>query len=220
MVELGLTTTGRKVTLQDRLLEHYGLNADSEDDDTSADGDAASVYDNAGSSPSRAIPSSLHSRTPFTLRDIEDSLTSFSGSGSLQIEEWLDDFQQNAIAVHWNELQKFIYAKHFLKGAATIFIRSQRDVTDWNSLMQALRSEFGTKVSSIEVHRMLRNRRKRSNEDLREYLYSLMEIGKPIRLDDMSLIEYFIEGIPDSRQNKINLYQAKSIAELKEQIRV
>lgn len=113
---------------------------------------------------------------------------------------------------------KFIYAKQLLKGAAKIFIRSQRRITDWDSLRQALRSEFGAKVSSLEVHRMLRNRCKYNNEDLKEYLYSLMEIGKPIKLDDMSLIEYFIDGIPDSKQNKINLYQAKTVAELKEQI--
>ncbi|XP_049316676.1 uncharacterized protein LOC125779382 [Bactrocera dorsalis] len=99
-------------------------------------------------------------------------------------------------------------------------MRSQRGITSFDMLAQALKSEFGITVSSIEVHRMLRNRRKRNNEDYKEYLYSLMELGKAIKLDDMSLIECFVEGIPDSRQNKINLYQAKTIPELKEQIRV
>ncbi|XP_054085435.1 uncharacterized protein LOC128921536 [Zeugodacus cucurbitae] len=47
-----------------------------------------------------------------------------------------------------------------------------------------------------------------------------MELGKPIGLDDSSLIEYFIEGIPDSRSNKSNLYQTKTIQDLKEQIKV
>jgi len=47
-----------------------------------------------------------------------------------------------------------------------------------------------------------------------------MEIGKPANLDDPSLIEYFIEGIPDSRANKSNLYQARTLQELKEQLKV
>jgi len=65
---------------------------------------------------------------------------------------------------------------------------------------------------------MLKNRRKGPNEDYKEYLYSLMEIGKPINLDDPSLIEYFIEEIPDSRANKSN--QARTLQELKEQAKV
>jgi len=38
-----------------------------------------------------------------------------------------------------------------------------------------------------------------------------MEIGKPDNLDDPSLIEYFIEGIPDSRADKSNLYHTYTI---------
>lgn len=67
---------------------------------------------------------------------------------------------------------------------------------------------------------MLRNRSKNQGEDYKEYLYSFMEIGKPVNLDDKSLIEYFIEGIPDSRTNKSNLYQTRTMQELKEQINV
>ena len=34
------------------------------------------------------------------------------------------------------------------------------------------------------------------------------------------VVEYFVEGIPDSRENKSMLYQTHSVKELKEQIRV
>lgn len=57
-------------------------------------------------------------------------------------------------------------------------------------------------------------------EDFFEYFYSLMEIGKSILLDDVSIIEYFIDGIPDSKLNKANLYQAQTFSEVKLQIRV
>jgi len=36
-------------------------------------------------------------------------------------------------------------------------------------------------------------------ESLHEYLYALMELAKPINLDDKSLTEYSFEGIPDSK---------------------
>ncbi|XP_049307706.1 uncharacterized protein LOC125777308 [Bactrocera dorsalis] len=101
-----------------------------------------------------------------------------------------------------------------------MLVRSQRGINSWSSLKQALKNDFGIVVSSIEIHRTLRNRRKRQGEDFMEYLYSLMEIGKSINLDDTSLIEYFIEGIPDSRAGKANLYQAKTVKDLKEQVKV
>ncbi|XP_036347914.1 uncharacterized protein LOC118757296, partial [Rhagoletis pomonella] len=168
----------------------------------------------------RVIHTPTHERATFTLRDIVDSLSMFNGSGSPSIEDWLEEFEENATAFHWNNLRKFIYAKQLLRGAAKMFVRSQRGVTDWSSLKQALKSEFGIVVSSMEVHRMLRNRRKRQNESYREYLYNLMEISKPIELDELSLVTYFIEGIPDSNANKSNLYQAKTVKELKIQLSI
>ncbi|CAD7000810.1 unnamed protein product [Ceratitis capitata] len=205
---LNLSTTGRKATLQDRLCEHFGLTVG--DDDGSSD-ESVSVH-------SFVIPANGGGRPVFSLRDIENSLLTFSGSGHPSIEEWLEVFESNALAVQWDQLQMFIYGKQLLKGAAHLFVRSQRSISSWSSLKQSLKSEFGTIMPSVEVHRLLRNRRKRSNEDYREYLYTLMEIGKSINLDDKSLIEYFVEGIPDSRSNKSNLYQARSVEELKNQI--
>ncbi|XP_018799795.1 PREDICTED: uncharacterized protein DDB_G0271670-like [Bactrocera latifrons] len=79
----------------------------------------------------------------------------------------------------------------------------------------ALRQEFGIALSSIEVQSTFRSCQKRHGEDLR-----FNGVGEPIELDDSSLIEYFIEGIPGSKSNKNNLYQAKTIQDLKEQIKV
>jgi len=45
-----------------------------------------------------------------------------------------------------------------------------------------------------------------------------MEIAKPICLEEESLIEYFVEGIPDARSNKAMLYQAINLKDLKLQI--
>lgn len=94
--------------------------------------------------------------------------------------------------MRWNELQLYIYAKQLLTGAAKIFIRSQSGVRDWGALKVVLRREFGGKPSAVSVHKMLKNRRKRTNESYRQYLYSLMEISSPINLDEASIIEYFI----------------------------
>jgi len=38
-----------------------------------------------------------------------------------------------------------------------------------------------------------------------------MEISKTIKLDEESLVSYFIDGIPDGKLNKARLYSAKSV---------
>lgn len=130
LTELGLSTSGRKVVLQDRLIEHYGIElSDDEDEDE--------VFQNASSVHSVAVGVRETTRTPFTLRDIEDSLSCFSGSGQASIEKWLEIFEENAAAVQWNELQKFIYAKQLLKGGAKMFVQCQKGIKDWDSLKKS-----------------------------------------------------------------------------------
>ena len=212
LTELGLETTGRKVDLQNRLIEHFQLSRQDEGDnseDESEYNDVASVIN----------PSVSVQRSHFTLKDIEESLSNFSGDGYPEIDQWICEFEDNAMTVEWNNLQKFVYGQQLLKGAAKAYLKSQSGIKNWDTLKNALIDEFGTKLSSIEIHRLLAKRNKKSNESFREYLYSLMEIAKPIKLDDESLIEYFINGIADSRQNKSVLFQARNIEDLKVQMK-
>ncbi|XP_017467408.1 PREDICTED: uncharacterized protein LOC108359847 [Rhagoletis zephyria] len=138
----------------------------------------------------------------------------------LMLTSWVEQFEESAETVGWTEVHKFIYAKQLLRGAAKSFVRSQVGLKDWNKLKAALIAEFGVSLCSAEVHRILRNRQKKYSETFLEFLYALMEIGKKIHLDEASLLDYFVAGIPDTRFNKTVLYQAKSIKELKEQIKI
>jgi len=70
----------------------------------------------------------------------------------------------------------------------------------------------------LEHYNLLGKRQPHMGESLHEFLYALMEIAKPICLEEESLIEYFVEGIPDARSNKAMLYQARNLKDLKLQI--
>lgn len=210
--ELGLDNTRRKADLKDRLLRHFGHQTDGDDGESTN-----SEYQDIG-------PGALSGVRPnvpvFILKDVADSLTKFSGTDSLDVRHWVEDFEDNVETLGWNQIQKFIYAKQLLTGAARLFVRSQTGLKNWDRLKAALISEFGETLSGSEIHKLLRNRRKHQNETYREYLYALMEIGKPISLDVASLLDYFVEGIPDSRYNKAVLYQAKTVEQMKEQIKI
>ncbi|XP_033251931.1 uncharacterized protein LOC117191071 [Drosophila miranda] len=233
LAEIGLNRTGRKVELQNRLLAHYGFQTDQNDEEVRDEGETADEINEElsfrtvasnneqargnerrdenpiGSGQRRQADSFNSGRSWFTLKDVEGSVSQFSGTSSPDINQWIEELEECALTVEWNQLQVFIYAKQLLSGAAKLFIRSQRDIRDWNVLKGALIDEFGVKVSSAEIHRRLGKRQKRKNETLHEYLYALMELAKPI---------YFVSGIPDSSTNKALLYQARNMRQSKVQI--
>ena len=64
-----------------------------------------------------------------------------------------------------------------------MFVRSQK-VSYVCSLKVALKNEFGEQFSAKEVICRIQNRRLNRNETLMEYLYSIMEIGAQINLDE------------------------------------
>ncbi|XP_055910566.1 uncharacterized protein LOC129944932 [Eupeodes corollae] len=111
--------------LQDRLLSHFGLSRNDDDSD-----------DDRSEQRSRLVEV-VRARN-FTLRDIQDSLAHFDGTGSVDINLWIQEFEENAIAVDWDEIQMYIYAKQLLKGAAKLFVRSQVRIKSWDALKQAL----------------------------------------------------------------------------------
>lgn len=49
-------------------------------------------------------------------------------------------------------------------------------------------------------------------------MYALIDLAKPIDLDDDDLIEYFVNGIPDSKSNKALLCQPRTMNQLKAQM--
>ncbi|KAL7743336.1 hypothetical protein ACLKA6_012498 [Drosophila palustris] len=219
LAELQLLTTGVKRELQNRLLEHFGHQDEEDDDDdesvaTAQDGSIHNEILPTGN----AVSSAMVNKPWFTLKDIEGSVSKFSGSDSDDITKWIEELEDCAATVQWNQLQLFVYAKQLLVGAAKSFARSLRDVRNWEALKSNLLEEFTVKLSSAEVHRKLQKRQQKKGESLQEFLYALMEIAKPIKLDDASLIEYFVAGIPDTRANKAMLYQARTIKQLKSQI--
>jgi len=155
-----------------------------DDMDGNADKDGVTV---SGSSNYQEAVQSSSSR--FALGDIKDSVSSFSGSEQEDVNHWLSEFDDVAFTVGWDNLQKLIYAKQRLIGAAKLYIKSTSGVRGWIELKNALKEEFGIR----------RQRQKQPKETCIDYLYSLMEISKPINLDEESLVSYFVDGIPDSK---------------------
>lgn len=91
--EAELSVRGRKSELRDRLLRHYNL-LQNEDQET----DNESSYEIA----TAPAPQTVVMRPAFTLKDIQDSLPSFTGTDTLDVREWIREFEDNAITLGWN----------------------------------------------------------------------------------------------------------------------
>ena len=74
-------------------------------------------------------------------------------------------------------------------------------------------------MSSATIHESFRRRKKKTDESCSEYIYAMCEIGKKRHVDEESLCEYIVQGIDDDPMIKTCLIAAKTIKQLKSQMR-
>jgi len=119
----------------------------------------------------------------------------------------------------WNELLKFIFAKRSLQGLAKMFANSERELTSWMKLKQALLAEFKTATNSAQLQKLMADRKMRKGESLQEYFLQIKELASRGNIESSSLIQYVFNGIDHTCANKLVLYNAKSLIEFKDKLK-
>ncbi|EFA11958.2 hypothetical protein TcasGA2_TC005045 [Tribolium castaneum] len=148
-------------------------------------------------------------------KDIEDSIRPFSGEGSYQVENWVQDFEEMAEVMQFSELQKLVYAKKCLIGLSKQCIQCERGLNSWSKLKEILQDEFGKKISSADIHRLLSEKKKQRNESVLEYYFNMKEIAARSQIEEDAIIQYIVDGILDEMCNKTFLYEARNFRQLK-----
>lgn len=218
--ERSLPTSGKKAKLVRRLLGNSAvedatvINVDEQKVATSTPKNAKNQHE-MDSDDGEEI-----ARSPrFTFHDIGDSLEKFSGDRSdRDVREWLDDFEQTCDNFGWQDVQKFVYGRRLLKGTAKLFVSSSSGLNNWASLRAALEEEFEDKVTSAEIHELLRNRKKKSDESYLQYIYHMQNIAKRGKIEEEALCDYVVRGIVDDPVNKVCLFGATEVSELKNRV--
>lgn len=162
-------------------------------------------------------------KSAFTMsfRDIEEAIRQYSGEDeTYPVESWIDDFEDLAEMVQLNNLQKLIFAKKSLSGLAKLFIQGEHRVTSWDKLKLLLRDEFGSKVTSADIHSALSKRKMRKEESVFQYLLIMKAMAARGKVEAEALIQYVVDGIPEEPCKKLTLYEAKTIAELKNKLEI
>jgi len=74
------------------------------------------------------------------------------------------------------------------------------------------------KVSSADIHRKLAKRKMKKDESLQEYYLSMRELASQGNVDPESVIQYVVNGIPDS-SSKVMLYGVRDYNEFRTRLR-
>jgi hypothetical protein len=135
------------------------------------------------------------SRPRFTMsfRDVEDSIRSFSGEDTYQVETWLSDFEEMGRIMGWSGLQKVVFAKKSLSGLAKLFIQSERGLSTWLKLRSALLDEFSQKMNSAELHQTFSKRTMKKEESVQQYLLAMRELASRGSIEVDALIQYVVD---------------------------
>lgn len=103
----------------------------------------------------------------FTIKDVQDSLVPFTGDDKLAVKKWIQDFEEMADLLEWNELQKLIYGKKMLGGSAKRFVAFEPGIKTWDKLKRELVHEFQEEMTSATLHAQLAKRRRQPTESSR-----------------------------------------------------
>ncbi|CAK9801710.1 Transposon Ty3-I Gag-Pol polyprotein [Anthophora plagiata] len=208
-----LRITGRKKGLQDRLrafialeIEHGEDEEDEEEEDEDEERDVFETRIRVDNKRTQVL----------TFRDVEESMNTFSGDDNTNVQSWLQEFEEMCDLCDWTEVQRVIYAKRLLRGSAKLFVDYEKCFKSWRIMKEMLSVEFAQKVDAHKVDKELSRRTKKESETYQEYIYKMFDIAKQANMESSAVIKYIIDGIRDEEANKIILYGAKNIRELKE----
>ncbi|KAH0818269.1 hypothetical protein GEV33_004522 [Tenebrio molitor] len=70
-------------------------------------------------------------------------------------------------------------------------------------------------MNSAELHQTLSKRTMKKEESVQQYLLAMRELASRGSIEVDALIQYVVDGIPDYTNNKMSLYEAKDLKELK-----
>lgn len=158
--------------------------------------------------PSHIIMSSV------SFRDIEEALEKFDGVAT-RVSTWIQQFEAVAVSCEFSQVQKYLFCRRLLTGAARLAVEAEADLSNYESLKEFLIAEFGVEVRSFEVHAELAAARKRGNETAVEFAYRIKKVAGLGKIDETSTNDYIINGIGASRSEKAGMFEAKTFKDLK-----
>uniref|UniRef100_A0A1B0GPN9 RNA-directed DNA polymerase n=1 Tax=Phlebotomus papatasi TaxID=29031 RepID=A0A1B0GPN9_PHLPP len=155
------------------------------------------------------------------LREVESMVASFNPDelSCPEAAEWLTSTEKTCLRYRMTEDQMMIIAGMRLKGAAKLWFEAMKsELNNWSDLKEQLKIYFPKVINIPQINRQL-ERKKKPEETAEMYVYEKLRLAKRAGTSDTALMQYVIEGIPNSSQRDIlKSKDIKTIPELAEAI--
>ncbi|XP_055714586.1 uncharacterized protein K02A2.6-like [Phlebotomus papatasi] len=123
------------------------------------------------------------------------------GENYITAKDWVKKIESMKVAYGWDSRMTMIYAAMRLRGAATFWYETaQENLATWEDFKTEIVGNFPDTVSAKEVHDILKNRKKKADEDIEMYFHKTVAIAKRARFDDKTIMEYVIGGLPNESE--------------------
>jgi hypothetical protein len=151
---------------------------------------------NAASSLKEQAAKQLQSKR---INQLLDS-TSFTGSSSQEVSDWIDDFSNKCDQVQLDDDQRLSVAIDLLKGNAKLWYDTHKDTIDsWIALQNKLTAYFQlvTGTDQFQLEQKLYNRRRQTNELAIDYCHNVLKLCSKVNknMDEETRLKHLTKGL-------------------------
>lgn len=133
-------------------------------------------------------------------KDISAIIPTFGeeGENAIRAEVWIKKIDSLRENYGWDSKVTMLYAAMRLRGAASFWYETaETSLTGWEAFKEELQANFPDIVSRMEIHDLLKNRKRKADESIEYYFHKTVAIGKRAKLDNETIMEYIINGLDD-----------------------
>lgn len=159
----------------------------------------------------------MASSSGISFMDVEASLEKFDGV-SANTNQWIVNYEKIADTCGWNNVQKYIFCRRLLSGAARLAVEADDSAVDFATLKVFLLANFS--FVAKDIYEELRSMKKIPTESNLEFAYRARRIAKRGNVDDPSLVSYIVRGLGNVWFLSPSLYESKTFEELKNKLEV
>lgn len=129
--------------------------------------------------------------------DVEYLVPVFTGDDDYGIKKWIDDFEDVLKSLNGEPDDYYKMARHLIRETAKVYLRTIR-VKNYAELKRALLQRYDRHISYYDVYEKLRNRYRRREESVLQYITSMQEIALRVEMDERELVSLIIAGLRDT----------------------
>ena len=139
----------------------------------------------------------------------------FNGFPSEDVNEWLHQFERYSKFYNWSNLKRLDAISLLFGGSALAWFRTLPDETtsDFNALVEALKSRFGSQSLDFLFRQELYARKQGLNEPLAIYTEDIIRKAQRLSLSDTDMMNVFVNGLNHVIKTHVILNQPKTFAE-------